>query len=217
MTKALAKKSILSGKMETMFDDHENYKLAKTIKTPKKEKVKIMNQITGKTALIKLDRGGTNEKNILSVFKDKKATTEQKDSIIAQYLFGRGLESASFLAELFLSKGQHTKEIRVFKSQVRFDFEQVVNIIAQLFLDISTGLEKEMKDYPLFYAVERLGERFKQGSEMLIKGVQATTEKRMREKGFGIYIDSKGKIYSIFDKEADEAIKKDKNESTKNH
>jgi hypothetical protein len=47
-------------------------------------------------------------------------------------------------------------------------------------------------------------------AEKLTLMVQKTTENRMREKGFGIYIDSSGRIYSIFDNDMEEAIEKDK-------
>lgn len=46
------------------------------------------------------------------------------------YLFSRGAESASFLLDLARSKGEHVKETRVFKSQIRFDFEALVDMLA---------------------------------------------------------------------------------------
>jgi len=209
--KQVAKKSILSGAVEAVFaEDHSDYVKAKQIKTPKREKAVIRNPLTSKKALVVIDREGTTEKKLVRALTNAKFSQEQKDSVLTQYLFQRGLESASFLAELFQSKGQLTKETRVFKSQMRFDFEQVVNIIAQLFMDIGNGIAKEMKTYSLLTTMERLSQRFKDGADLLIKGVQKTTENRLREKGYGIYVDKNGKIFSIFDKEFDEVMARDK-------
>ncbi len=43
------------------------------------------------------------------------------------YLWERGKESSSFFVDLFRYKGEHTKETRAFKSQMRYDFEIFVN------------------------------------------------------------------------------------------
>lgn len=54
---------------------------------------------------------------------DPNLNRDQKDHLISMYLWERGKESSSFLVDLFRYKGEHTKETRAFKSQMRFDFE----------------------------------------------------------------------------------------------
>lgn len=71
------------------------------------------------------------------------------------YLFERGKESASFLADVIRSKGQYAKEGRVFQSRMRFDFEVFVNMfvshlqrqaemIGKMF---NTEIRKELKEF----------------------------------------------------------------------
>lgn len=62
-------------------------------------------------------------KEIIIILKNKNLSSDQKNALLSTAIFAKGMESASFLAELFLSKGNMTRETREFKSQMRFDFE----------------------------------------------------------------------------------------------
>jgi hypothetical protein len=145
------------------------------------------------------------------VLVDRDSTREQKDSAVSNYLFERGQENASFLMELFRHKGQHTKETRVFKSQIRFDFDHLCRTMARLFKDIGEGIKKDKgrKKYA------NLGQRFIEGGDLLVKAMEKIAHDRMREQGWGIYVNQEGKIYSIRDNDFDEAIAMDKKNGTK--
>lgn len=91
------------------------------------EEVKITDPLTGETRTITLDRTGTNENKLIMALADPDLTRDRKDHIISMYLWERGKESSSFLVDLFRFKGEHTKETRAFKSQMRFDFEIFVS------------------------------------------------------------------------------------------
>lgn len=168
------------------------------------------------------------------VMLSTKATKEQKDAALAQYLFERGLESASYLAELFQSKGQHTKETRLFKRQVRYDFELFVGSFIQFLRDTSKGIVKTMHSEEQWEEKKKqilqdrendvhveggpeivfneLAMRFEDEADRLAELVSRTTEERMREKGYGIYVNKHGEIYSIFDEDIVRVVKKDKEE-----
>ena len=98
-------------------------------------------QITGlskKTALVDLTRDGTTDEKLAAILLSPTSTQEQKDSLLSLYLFERGKESSSFLAELFASKGQHTKETRAFKTQMRRDYEVIVDALSS-FMELSSS------------------------------------------------------------------------------
>lgn len=91
------------------------------------EKVTVTDPLTGETKLITLDRTGYGENKLIIALADPDLKRDQKDHMLSMYLFERGKDSASFLIDLIRSKGQHTKETRAFKSQMRFDFELFVS------------------------------------------------------------------------------------------
>lgn len=91
------------------------------------EKVTVTDPITGVTTEITLDRTGYGENKLIVALADPELKRDVKDHMLSMYLFERGKESASFLVDLMRSKGQHTKETRAFKSQMRFDFELFVS------------------------------------------------------------------------------------------
>src|SRR3990167_5402718 len=128
MNKDIEKKSVLSGSLDSRENDDPEWKKAREIDFGKKEDVHVKNPVTGKTALVSLDRSGETAENVASILVSHDATKDQKDRAITAYLFDRGMESASFLAELFRSKGQHTRETRLFKTQMRFDYESFVSV-----------------------------------------------------------------------------------------
>lgn len=92
------------------------------------------------------------EEDLSRALIDPKLTREQKDRRVSMYLWGRGMESASFIADIMASKGQHTKETRAFKSQIRFDFE--------IFMDtFCTYLEGQARIISKIYDIDVMQER----------------------------------------------------------
>jgi len=98
---------------------------------PPVQKVEVKDPFTGHKKIVKLDRTGTHEQKLIVALADPKLNQDQKDNVLSMYLFERGKESASFLAELFRYKGHHTKESRVFQTRMRFDFEMFVNMFIE--------------------------------------------------------------------------------------
>ena len=106
------------------------------------------------------------------------------------------------VVDIMRYQGQNTKETRAFKSQMRFDYEMFVNAMTILFRDIARGIRKDIADMqPYETTFEHMATRFDQGAELIVKTVQRITENRLREKGYGIYVDKDGKVYSIFEDE----------------
>ena len=166
--------------------DDPTYTKLKKLGTMPNEKATINNKE------IMIVREGITDKALGKVFLDSNLTKEQKDSRLAQYLFEQGREHSSFLMELFASKGAHTKESRIFKSQIRFDFEMLADILSTLLRDIGDGLLKEKNSKK---ALQNMAIRFRQGSEMLVAKIDKVKEARMAEKGYGIYLDNAGRPY----------------------
>lgn len=204
--KKLKTKDILGGKPK--FEDHPNHTKALAIKTPDVENIHITNPITGKQADIELRRNGTTDERLAMILLSPDATKEQKDSLIASYMFERGKENASFLAELYISKGTHVKETQAFKRQIRFDFESFANTMVMLLQDLADDL----RDPDTTSAIQNVADRLQKGAELLTKQREKITEARMREKGYGVYLDRNGKAFSIFDDEIEDIIKKERSE-----
>lgn len=78
-------------------------------------------------ALIPASEFQKKEKELGKALLDPNMDSEKKDALMLNLIFSKGLESASFLGEMFRYKGQHTKETRVFKSQMRSDFTVLVS------------------------------------------------------------------------------------------
>lgn len=90
------------------------------------ETFQVKNPITGKVTDVVLSRTGTQESDLIIALADPNLGRDQKDHALSMYLWGRGAESSSMIVDLMRYKGTHTKETRVFKSQMRFDFEALV-------------------------------------------------------------------------------------------
>lgn len=90
-------------------------------------KVSVTDPLTGITREITIDRTGYGENKLIVALADPNLDRDKKDHVLSMYLWERGKESASFLVDLMRYKGEHTKETRAFKSQVRFDFEILSN------------------------------------------------------------------------------------------
>lgn len=205
--------TVLGGKVNVGSDD-ERYEESKLIPTVKSEKIKVENPITGKTAIVTLSREGTTDKKLGSIMLSPDATREQKLSMVAAYMFEQGKEHASFLAEIMLSKGTLVKETQTFKRQVRFDFEAFANTMSILLSDIAKGIHKDLHDGDTANEVlMHVADRLVAGSDMLSKERERITTNRLKDKGFGIYIDKHGQTYSIFDEGVDEVIMKDREQN----
>lgn len=240
--KQLVKKSVLSGSLdeESVIQDDPKYLALKEIKTPEEEEITVTNPLTGKTALVTLKRNGTTEENIAAIMLHPDATRDQKDMMIANYLFEQGKESSSFLMELFRSKGQLTKETRSFKTQTRYDFESFVNSFT---VSIESAAESVLRNYDITkekllslleesrkgkkhigkvlkthkigkttadVAVIEMAIRLKDSVEVMRDGVNRITKLREQQAGKGMYISSTGKIYDLTDKDIADVIREDK-------
>jgi len=95
-----------------------------------KETFKIKDPITKEERTVSLSRTGTPEEDLIVALADPNMPRDRKDYTLSMYLWGRGAESASMMVDLMRYKGTHTKETRVFKSQMRFDFEALVDGLA---------------------------------------------------------------------------------------
>ena len=205
--KNIKTKDILGGKPKGK--DHPNYTKALAVKTPASENFRVVNPITGKTADIVLHRDGTTDETLAMVLLSPDATKEQKDSFVSNWMFERGKENASFLAELYISKGTHIKETQAFKRQIRFDFESFANVMVLLLHDLADDI-KRTRMHGAVNTFDTIAERLQKGADLLTKQREKITEARMREKGYGVYLDRNGQAYSIFDDEIESAIKNDK-------
>ncbi len=201
---------ILNG--HTKMKDHPNHIKALTIKTAKEENFRVKNPITGKETDIVISRQGTTDEKLAMVLLAPDATKEQKDSMLAGYLFERGRENASFITELFLSKGTHVKETQAFKRQIRFDFESFANTMVFLFQDLSNDIIASDDVDSIQATLLRIKERLGKGAELLTKQREQITLARMKEKGFGVYLDRQGRAFSIEDDEIVDVVKKEKEE-----
>jgi len=176
---------------------------------PAVDQVEVTNQFTGKTSIVTIDRTGTTEEKVIRALANSETPQEQKDAAISMYLFERGKENASFLADLYTFKGKHTKETRKFKTEVRFDLTMMANALAVFLDDTSTQIEEDLAN-DMDRALSHFAERCKSMSKTLVDLINKTTEDRMRETGYGIYVSKEGKPYSVFDDDFDKAVARDK-------
>lgn len=223
------------------------------------ESFRIKNPITGKEATVQLSRTGVQEADLIMALADPNVPRDQKDHALSMYLWGRGAESASMIVDIMRYKGEHTKETRVFKSQMRFDFEAFVKMTSEhlreqaertasmlgidlkeeisafrtwLELPNNKGMSYTYRDFVIAtcdgyeengrpnasdrsacalisQAIFDLGQaqRLDQSRDNIAKA-------REREKGGGIYVDSKGRSFAVDDPQMDDVVKADR-EATK--
>src|ERR1700753_121165 len=88
-------------------EEHPTHTALKAVKMTGEETIRVRNPITFKEADVVVSRNGTTEEKLAMMLLAPDATKQQKESMLAGYLFERGKESSSFLAELFVSKGTH--------------------------------------------------------------------------------------------------------------
>lgn len=87
----------------------------------------VTDPLSGKKQIVTLDRAGhTNEGKLAMTLADPNLSRDRKDFAVSMYLYERGSHNTSMLLDLMRYKGTHTKETRVFKSQIRYDFEAFV-------------------------------------------------------------------------------------------
>lgn len=132
--------------------------------------------------------------SIKKIIADSKSK-DQTDAILANYLWEQGMEDASMMAELFRYKGQHSKETRIFKAQVRFDLDMFIDTISLLLSDtsnfINNSLEKKNKEKEI---LKGIADRFAEIAKRLINEKEAVEYSREREMGKGIFIEAGGKV-----------------------
>ncbi len=177
----------------------------RNLETKNSEKISLKDN-TGKDIKMTLYRDGVTDKKIMTIFKDPHASADQKLGVVAEYLWQEGKESASFLAEMFRTKGQHTKETRAFKTEIRFDFEQLSNLLVLLFQDISNTIDK---GFDVEVILQDISQHFKNAAEIVTKKQDEIIQHRLKEKGFGLYIDKKGEVYDTNTPDLVDIVKKD--------
>lgn len=216
--------TILGGKVDDGMPEYigtkkdaKLHEKIQAIKTPDEEKITITTN-SGEKKEIVLCRKGTTERALGELLLDKNTDTDKKNAMLASYLFEKGKESASFIADLMVYKGSHTKETRAFKTQMRFDFEAFANMMVLGMHDISKGINKDMEDSKeLKEVVQNMSDRFNSLANTISNRVNAIKESRMRDKGYGIYINGQGKAYSIFDDKVFEEIDRERKEWEEEH
>lgn len=190
--KQIAKRSVLGGKVELKGEKRYKGK-------DKTDLVKIVHPITKKTTELSIYRGGKNDKKLIELFSDPKATRRQKDSFIAGYLFEAGKENASFVMDLMMSKGTAMRDQQAFKAQMRFDYELITDALAWLLHDLSNDIEETLREGKDPYEILAIiAQRMRKGSDLIIEKAKKVTLDRMREKGFGIYLAIDGIPYDVY-------------------
>jgi len=210
--------TILGGKVEVDKDGNrlKTHKVRRridkaNIETPESETITVTDPITKKTRELTLSRRGTTEESFAMTLLDKNADQQTKDTMLASYLFGRGKENASFMAEIMVSKGQWTKDTHAFKSQMKFDFDQFAQIIVSFLQDTSQALKKDANSVLTPDEIfNNLAERVNLCATAISVRLRAITEARMASKGFGVFIDRNGKLYSPLDKEIFDIIEEER-------
>lgn len=129
------------------------------------EVVEYKDPFTEETKKIAIDRRGTSDEKLALALLDDKVSREQKDGMISMYLFEKGQQGASMLMDLWMYKGQHTKESRGFQSTMRFDFELFLQTF-QVFMQDSADLIFKKLPITLVHAAhEENGKMVNEGVE----------------------------------------------------
>jgi len=97
--------------------------------------IEIKDDVSGKTGTYELDRGGTRDQKLAMVLADPKSSDEKKLATMSLWFFERGMNSASFFADLMVHKGTQTRELRQFQSTMRFDFTMFVGMFCSFLTD----------------------------------------------------------------------------------
>lgn len=215
-----------------------------------KEEFQVVDPITKEIKTVSLSRTGTQETDLIVALADPNLTRDRKDHALSMYLWGRGAESSSMMVDLIRYKGEHTKETRVFKSQMRFDFEALItSLVDHLETQarntakiLEIDLKQEIKDYREWLQQVPKGDTntlysdfyrtridiglsrtdrlecamISQAIYQLDEAEKLTNARtnialaREKEKGGGIFVDSKGRIYDATQPDIDEIVKADR-------
>jgi hypothetical protein len=211
-----------------------------SITKTKSPEIEFKDPITGEKRLAVIDRTGYSEGNLITALSNPETPRDRKDFLLSMYLYERGAHGASMVADLMRYKGHHTKETRVFKSQIRFDFETFVDTFAAYLKDQSRligltlginigdeikayaewlempnnkkGTYKDFnkKDAVTYVALIEMAMRAHEEAGILKENVRRMADARTREKGKGIYVSTAGVPFTIDDPQLDEIIKADR-------
>ncbi len=202
MKKELVKKDILGGSTKLPEDKRITKALKKIakVKVPKQEQIKVQTN-DRRNVEITLRRDEGSEKGLANVFNDPNATNDQRNAAISNYLWAQGKENGSFLMELYRSKGEHTRETRAFKAQMRQDYEIFADFFIKFLNDFGDVLNNN--------GSSEAGSFCWKGSEMLTERIAEITAERMKANGFGVYLDRMGNVYDTRNKEVIDRVKDD--------
>ena len=146
--------------------EHTKAELAKMGLQPV-QKITVRDPLTGESKEITLSRAGYNEVKLIEALADPKLTRDRKDFELSMYIYERGMHNTSMVVDLMRYKGAHTKETRVFKAQIRFDFEAFVNGFATYLADrekisetiLGINIREERANYLSFVAERKAKDR----------------------------------------------------------
>lgn len=125
------------------------------------EQVEVEDPFTHEKKMISLDRTGHNEKSLIMALADPNLSRDRKDHALSMYLWERGAQSASLIADIMRYKGQYSKENQVFQARMRFDFEAFVNSFTNyldnqahlLGITLCIDIPKEKKEFEAWLKV----------------------------------------------------------------
>ena len=171
----------------------------------KVEKALIVNPINLRSSEVIFNRSGTTDEVLGLTILDPEIETDKKLLAVSNWLLEKGLDNAGFLAELYRYKGEHTRETREFKSQMKFDQDMLINAFVLLLRDASATLRNDLgiekKDGGRRYfntnpnvdeimtALYHLEERLDKGADLIELNHKQITYERERAKGKGVYVD----------------------------
>lgn len=214
----------------TKQDPEENWKKAKEIEFGKKEIIKTS---SGKEMI--LDRGGIDDKKLAEILQSD-ASDDAKNAMAIQYVASKDKDALAMMGEMFRSRGYAVKEMRQFKSQMRFDFEMFVNTYCVFLKDTADNIWKQLefkeniedvlesykKDKELSIGItanERgfaiLALSYYEQAKSLQKVVQEITNQREKAMGKNIYVDKLGRVHSLYEEDIFDIVKKEKEELMK--
>jgi hypothetical protein len=151
---------------------------AEAEKVPEGERHKVVplgNAATGSIIDYPIDRRGMTEQKLSMILADSNSSEDQKMSALSLFLFEAGKESASFLADLFMYKGQNTREVREFKSTIRGDFTKIVSALSQTLIEnarfvLKEFFPKEGAEDVVREAFKWIEDEFKKNKEKILNG-----------------------------------------------
>ena len=176
---------------------------------------------------------GITDKKMAKILVSK-ASPEEKQAQLVNYLFDQNKDAMGFFAEMFQFRGKQSKAINDFKSQTRFDFEMFVSTFTTFLRDTAERIweplgnkdtipeaTEKLKDGGLnliggeLTSLSLLAISFLDQADHLDKAIKKITEQRERSKGKGIYVDKLGITHSLYDEDIFDIIQQEKDELLK--